>query len=173
METGSGHIIYTIGHSTHPIEVFIEMLQSFNVKMLADVRRFPGSRRQPQFNVEPLTASLTQASIDYRHLPDLGGRRKPLPDSHNTAWRNDAFRGYADYMETEEFRQAASQLEELGLQQTTAYMCAEAPWWRCHRALISDYLKSKGWTVMHIMSKGKATEHPYTEPARQKQGKLF
>src|ERR1044072_6856102 len=96
--------VYTIGHFTHPIEVFIEMLRSFLIKLLVDIHRFPGSRRQPQFNSDALTASLSNAGIDYLHMPELGGRRKPLPDSPNTAWRNDAFRGYADYMGTEEFK---------------------------------------------------------------------
>jgi len=173
-EAGSLNTIYTIGHSTHPIEVFIAMLQSFDIALVADIRRFPGSRRYPQFNSEALQAALQAAGIRYLHMPELGGRRKPLPDSHNTAWRNDAFRGYADYMETEDFRNAILKLEDLGKTQPTAYMCSEAVWWRCHRALVSDYLKASGWQVMHIMAVGKATDHPYTAPARAAiQGNLF
>jgi uncharacterized protein (DUF488 family) len=167
------HAIYTIGHSTHPIEVFIGMLQSFDVALVADIRRFPGSRKYPHFNSEALNASLRTAGIGYVHMPELGGRRKPLPDSHNTAWRNDAFRGYADYMETDDFKKAVAKLEDMARTQATAYMCSEAVWWRCHRALVSDYLKAAGWTVMHIMAAGKATEHPYTKPAREAQGRLF
>jgi uncharacterized protein (DUF488 family) len=167
------HAIYTIGHSTHPIEVFIGMLQSFDVALVADIRRFPGSRKYPHFNSEALNASLGTAGIGYVHMPELGGRRKPLPDSHNTAWRNDAFRGYADYMETDDFKKAVAKLEDMARTQATAYMCSEAVWWRCHRARVSDYLKAAGWTVMHIMAAGKATEHPYTKPAREAQGRLF
>lgn len=165
--------IYTIGHSTRPIEVFISMLQSFNIELVADIRRFPGSRRYPQFNADSLAASLRAADINYVHMPELGGRRKPLPDSPNTAWKNDAFRGYADYMMTDEFKTAVGELEKLGREQNTAYMCSEAVWWRCHRALVSDYLKAEGWTVMHIMDISKATEHPYTAPAREAQARLF
>jgi uncharacterized protein (DUF488 family) len=165
--------IYTIGHSTHPMEVFIAMLQSFRIELLADIRRFPGSRKYPQFNTDTLSASLQQAGIAYVHLPELGGRRKPLPDSPNTVWKNEAFRGYADYMMTDDFKAALHELEKLACEYTTAYMCSEAVWWRCHRALVSDYLKAAGWNVMHIMDVGKATEHPYTAPAREVQGKLF
>lgn len=165
--------IYTIGHSTHPIEVFIAMLRSFRIELIADIRRFPGSRRYPQYNSDNLSASTQVAGIAYVHIQELGGRRKPLPDSPNTAWKNEAFRGYADYMSTDEFKIAVGELEELGRKHTTAYMCSEAVWWRCHRALVSDYLKAEGWRVMHIMSVGKATEHPYTAPARQAQVKLF
>lgn len=149
------------------------MLQSFDIKLVADIRRYPGSRRYPQFNTDNLSRSLANAGIQYIHLPELGGRRKPLPNSPNTAWRNDAFRGYADYIMTDEFKAAVSNLEKPGREQTTAYMCSEAVWWRCHRALVSDYLKTAGWKVMHIMDIGKATEHPYTAPAREAQGKLF
>jgi uncharacterized protein (DUF488 family) len=165
--------IYTIGHSTHPIEVFISMLQSFKIESVADIRRFPGSRRYPQFNTDALAHSLNDAGIQYIHMPELGGRRKPLPDSPNTAWKNEAFRGYADYMMTDDFKAAIGELEMLGRKNTTAYMCSEAVWWRCHRALVSDYLKTAGWKVMHIMDAGKATEHPYTAPVREAQGKLF
>ncbi len=166
--------IYTIGHSTRPIELFIAMLQAFGIELVADIRRFPGSKRHPQFGSEALAASLREAGIDYIHLPELGGRRKPLPDSRHTEWRNDAFRGYADYMDTSEFKDAVAMLEAAAAQRPTAYMCSEAVWWRCHRALVSDHLKSEGWQVMHIMDIGKATEHPYTGPAREAaQGQLF
>src|SRR6476469_5677405 len=158
--------IYTIGHSTHAIEAFIEMLQAFKVELLADIRNFPGSRRYPHFNKENLEISLPQNGIQYKHFKELGGRRKPLPDSHNTAWRLDAFRGYADYMETNAFLNAIKELEKDAKKITTAYMCSEAVWWSCHRSLVSDYLKWKGWTVLHIMHKNKADEHPYTKPAR-------
>jgi len=158
--------IWTIGHSTRSLQEFISLLQSFRVQMLVDIRNYPGSRRYPHFNKEALENSLPAHGIHYIHLKELGGRRKPVENSINTAWRNEAFRGYADYMQTNEFKKAIEQLEAIAEKQRTAYMCSEAVWWSCHRALVSDYLKSKGWTVMHIMDTGKATEHPYTKPAR-------
>ena len=164
--------IWTIGHSTHPIEEFIEMLQSFQITLLADIRKFPGSTRYPHFNKEALEISLPATGIAYLHFKELGGRRKPHDNSRNTAWRNDAFRGYADYMQTEEFKKAIRHLETIAQKQHTCYMCSEAVWWSCHRALVSDYLKWKGWTVMHIMGINKATEHPYTKPARIAEGIL-
>lgn len=165
--------IWTIGHSTHSIEDFIAMLKAYEIAILADIRTFPGSRRYPHFNKEALAMSMENEGITYMHMPELGGRRKPRPDSTNTEWRNAGFRGYADYMETDAFKQAISILEGKALKQRIAYMCSEAVWWRCHRALVSDYLKLNGWKVMHIMSISKAEEHPYTAPARAKQGNLF
>ena len=106
-------------------------------------------------------------------MPELGGRRKPRPDSVNTAWHNKAFMGYADYMETAEFKSAIESLEKIASKERLAYMCAEAVWWRCHRSLVSDYLKVHGWEVLHIMDIDKSTEHPYTSPARPVQGNLF
>jgi len=149
------------------------MLQSFGINMLADIRSLPGSNKWPHFNQLALTASLHAAGIQYIHMPGLGGRRRPRPDSVNTAWRNKAFMGYADYMETDEFKNAIAQLEGIARSQPTAYMCAEAVWWRCHRALVSDYLKAHGWEVCHIMDASKCTVHPYTSPARPVQGDLF
>jgi len=172
MTEGRNKIIWTIGHSTRTIDEFIAMLQSFRIVLVADVRNYPGSRRYPHFNKEVLEISLAKNNIDYVHLRDLGGRRKPQPDSINTMWRNDAFRGYADYMESEDFKKAIQELEALGNKYHTAFMCSEAVWWRCHRSLISDYLKSIGWTVMHIMEVGKAQEHPYTSAARIVNGVL-
>lgn len=164
--------IFTIGHSTHTFDKFAEMLKSFDIKLLADIRLFPGSRRYPHFNKETLEAALKKHTIRYKHFPDLGGRRKPVKDSKNTAWRVEAFRGYADYMETPSFTNAIDALENLALVKRTAYMCSEAVWWSCHRALVSDYLKSRNWKVMHITNTAKAEEHPYTQPARIINGKL-
>ncbi len=164
--------IWTIGHSTRTFEAFAEMLNAFRIEMLVDIRNFPGSRRYPHFSKTNLETALPQQGIKYRHLKTLGGRRRPAKDSKNTAWRVEAFRGYADYMETETFRDAAAELEKLGMEFRVAYMCSEAVWWSCHRALVSDYLKSRGWTVMHIMGPEKAEEHPYTSPARIVGGKL-
>jgi uncharacterized protein (DUF488 family) len=162
----SNNIIWTIGHSTHPLEEFVAILQSFEIEMLVDIRNYPGSRRYPHFNKEALEISLPANNIQYLHLKALGGRRKPVENSINIAWRNEAFRGYADYMQTDEFKTAIDKLEIIAQKQFTCYMCSVAVWWSCHRSLVSDYLKWKGWTVMHIMSKGKSTEHPYTKPAR-------
>lgn len=172
MSKGVRKIIWTIGHSTHPLDEFIAMLKSFDIRILVDVRSFPGSKRYPHFNKESLEISFSKNNIEYIHLKSLGGRRKPNPNSSNDAWRNDAFKGYADYMETEDFKNAINELQQLAINDHIAYMCSEAVWWRCHRSLISDYLKSIGWTVMHIMSKGKAEEHPYTSAVKIVNGEL-
>lgn len=173
MEISGKHTIYTIGHSTHSLNDFVEMLQSFDIRVLVDIRHFPGSRKFPHFNKENLAAELPKVGITYTHLEDLGGRRKVHKDSKNNRWRNDSFRGYADYMETENFELAAAKLEAIALKQPTAYMCSEAVWWRCHRSMVSDYLKAKGWTVLHIMGIGKAEEHPFTSPARVVGNRVF
>ena len=165
--------IWTIGHSTRSLSEFVEMLRSFDIHTLIDIRSFPGSKRYPHFNKEQLFGSLSSCGITYLHMLALGGRRKPRQNSSNTAWTNAAFRGYADYMETNEFKSAIVELEELASVRRVVYMCSEAVWWRCHRALVSDYLKLRAWKVMHIMAVGKATEHPFTAPAREAQGKLF
>lgn len=164
--------IWTIGHSTHSIEVFTEILKSFNIELLADVRSLPGSKRYPQFNKEALEQSLKENKIYYVHIPELGGRRKAKKDSNNTAWRSKAFQGYADYMETDEFKKGIIKLSEIANKKRTACMCAEAVWWSCHRSLISDYLKANGVTVNHIMGVNKCQEHPFTSPAKVVQGEL-
>jgi uncharacterized protein (DUF488 family) len=164
--------IWTIGHSNHSADVFINILQSFRIELLLDVRRFPGSRKFPQFNKETLQTLLLENNIHYIHMEALGGRRTPLKNSINTAWRNMAFRGYADYTETPHFKNAISELVHFASNKRTAYMCSEAVWWSCHRSMISDYLKIAGWTVMHIFGVGKAQEHPYTSVARVINGKL-
>jgi uncharacterized protein (DUF488 family) len=165
--------IWTIGHSTRKIDIFISLLVENGIKLVADVRMFPGSTRYPQFNKEALTNSLSEQGIRYEHFPELGGRRKARPDSKNTAWRNEAFRGYADYMETEEFRKGLDRLVDLAREVgPTAIMCAEAVWWRCHRALISDFLKARGVEVTHIVDLAKSQPHPYTSAARIVNGEL-
>lgn len=164
--------IWTIGHSNRTIETFIDILHSHNIQLIVDVRQFPGSKKYPYFNKEQLQISLKENNINYEHLVQLGGRRKPAKDSPNITWKNDAFRAYADYMETNEFAETISVLEQLAAKQNTAYMCSEAVWWSCHRSMISDYLKANGWKVLHIMDANKATEHPYTSPARIVNGKL-
>lgn len=164
--------IWTIGHSTHTLEEFVEMLHHNNIRLLVDIRTYPGSRRYPHFNKESLEVSLPENTIQYLHLKKLGGRRKVNPNSHNTAWKHPAFRGYADYMETEEFKEGIAELEQLALAERVAIMCSEAVWWSCHRSLVSDYLKVKGWKVLHIMSVNKIQEHPYTAPAHVVNGEL-
>ncbi len=160
------HSIYTIGHSTHSMETFVAMLKSFNIQTVVDIRSLPGSRKFPQFDKENMEIVLPEIGIEYIHLKELGGRRKVKKDSHNTRWRNDSFKGYADYMETEDFKKAILHLENIAKKGTTAYMCAEAVWWRCHRSMVSDYLKAKGWNVLHIMNVNKVEPHRYTQPAR-------
>lgn len=172
MKNPDEHIIYTIGHSTHTFDEFLNMLQSFNIETVADIRSLPGSRKFPQFNKENLEISLKSNGINYLHLIDLGGRRKVKKDSKNNRWRHKAFKGYADYMETPDFEAGIENLEQIAMKQTTAFMCSEAVWWRCHRSMVSDFLKVRGWKVMHIMSKGKAQEHPYTAPAIIKNGRI-
>jgi len=165
--------IWTIGHSTRSIDDFISLLKKNEIKLLADVRSLPGSKRYPQFNKDGLEKSLNAHGIRYEHFPELGGRRKPNADSRNTAWRNASFRGYADYMETEEFHKGVERL--LGLAREAgpaAIMCAEAVWWRCHRSLISDYLKACDIEVMHILDTKKTEPHPFTSAARIVNGQL-
>ena len=165
--------IWTVGHSTRTIDVFISLLEENGIKLVADVRSLPGSKRYPQFNRETLAKSLTEHGIRYEHFPELGGRRKAKKDSHNTAWRNASFRGYADHMETEEFRRGIERLFDLANKfGPAAIMCAEAVWWRCHRALISDYLKTRGVEVVHIVDAKKIESHPFTSAARIVDGEL-
>ncbi len=158
--------IWTIGHSTHSEAEFIALLKSYDIKLLADVRRFPGSRKFPQFNQDALQQTLKENEISYIHFPELGGRRKPNADSIYTVWRHPAFRAYADFMDSPEFKTGIEALEKVAKQQATAIMCSEVLWWRCHRSMISDQLKANGWKVMHILAKDKSTEHPYTKPAK-------
>ena len=164
--------LWTIGHSTRSSEQFMDLLVSQKIDLLADVRRFPGSRRLPHFNQENLSESLAGAGIEYLHFPELGGRRRARADSPNTAWRNEAFRGYADFMMTAEFHAGIERLLNVARQKRTAIMCAEALWWQCHRSLIADYLKAAGHNVIHILSGTKTEAHPFTSAARMVNGKL-
>jgi len=154
------------------MDEFVAMLKSFQIELVADIRSFPGSRRFPHFNKETLEVTLSQNNLIYIHIKNLGGRRKVNPNSKNTSWRHPAFRGYADFMETEVFKDGIRELEQIASKKRTVYMCSEAVWWRCHRSMVSDYLKVSGWKVMHIMGVGKAEEHPYTQPARIVDGEL-
>jgi uncharacterized protein (DUF488 family) len=164
--------LWTIGHSNRTLEQFVGLLNAQEIELLADVRRFPGSRRLPHFNQENLSKSLASVGIEYIHFPELGGRRKALPNSPNNAWRNEAFRGYADFMMTPEFRAGIDRLLKHAREKRTAIMCAEALWWQCHRSLIADYLKASGHTIMNILAANKVEEHPFTSAARMVEGKL-
>lgn len=164
--------IWTIGHSTRTLEEFLHLLKTFKIELLVDVRHYPGSRKFPQYNKESMSVSLPENGFEYKHIVELGGRRKVDPDSKNDGWRLASFRGYADYMETQEFKSALNDLQNLASEKRTAIMCAEAVWWSCHRSMISDALKVKGWNVLHIMSEKTATKHPYTAPAKVVDGKL-
>jgi len=184
--------IWTIGHSTRAIDELISLLKANEVKVMADVRAFPGSKRYPQFNKNALAESLNADGIRYEHFPELGGKRKAKPDSRNTAWRNASFRGYADYMETEQFQKGIKRLLDVAGQGAAAWaaaekrhdsweavtpcpiaiMCAEAVWWRCHRSLIADCLKARGVEVLHILGANKVEPHPYTPAARIVNGEL-
>jgi len=164
--------LWTIGHSTRSWEVFVAMLGEVQIETLADVRRFAGSRRHPQFSGETMAQALMSAGVEYVPLPQLGGRRAPVPDSPNTAWRNSAFRGYADYMATPEYRHARERLAALAGARRTAVMCAEAMWWQCHRSLIADDFKAAGWRVIHLLAPHRSEEHPYTSAARLVEGRL-
>jgi uncharacterized protein (DUF488 family) len=167
-----GRSIWTIGHSTRSADEFNEILLAHRIGALVDVRSFPGSRRYPQFNKAELSSRLEAIGILYAHNLKLGGRRRPSIDSKNTAWKNASFRAYADHMESEEFEQGVEELLEVSNTSRTAIMCAEALWWRCHRSLIADYLKSKGFAVIHILDGKKTEAHPYTPAARIVEGHL-
>jgi uncharacterized protein (DUF488 family) len=154
--------LFTIGHSTHPAERFVELLRRHRIELLCDVRRFPGSRRSPQFNADALRESLAAAGIAYEPCGEqLGGRRRPSRVVHGpaAAWRNAAFRGYAEHMETPQFGAGVERLEELARERRAAIMCAEADWRRCHRRLIADALTARGWRVVHIRPDGRLEPH--------------
>jgi uncharacterized protein (DUF488 family) len=164
--------VWTIGHSTGPIDDFLRRVGAHGITALADVRRFPGSRRHPQYGHEALDAALGSSSIEYASFTDLGGRRAPRPDSPNTAWRNASFRGYADFLETADGQAGLARLLALARTRPTVAMCAEGLWWRCHRALIADHYTVAGHCVLHIGPDGTTTPHPYTSAARIVDGRL-
>jgi uncharacterized protein (DUF488 family) len=166
-------MIYTVGHSIHPIEVFLQLLEDHGIAKLADVRAIPASRRHPQFGRDRLAESLATRGIAYRHFPALGGRRRPLSDSINTSWREDAFRGYADYMQTDAFDRALDELLAYAEDGKTVTMCAEAMWWQCHRRLLSDALLVRGVPVLHIVPRTEAKAHELTDFARPRGGKVI
>lgn len=164
--------IWTIGHSTHSWEEFVSLLQAYELQAVADVRRLPGSRRLPQFNQDTMTKALERSGIAYRWFAKLGGRRRARKDSPNTGWRNLSFRGYADYLESDEFAEGLLELIDLAQQERTTLMCAEAVWWRCHRRLIADVLLLRKIEVIHILDASHSTPHTLTPPARVVEGRL-
>jgi len=163
--------IWTIGHSNVPFEVLLDSLRAADIERIVDVRRFPRSRRHPQFNIEALTASLAEAGIAYEHSPSLGGRREPLADSANAGLRDEGFRGFADYMGAAEFEHALCELISESARKRTAIMCAEALPWRCHRSLIADALLARGIEVLHIL-RGQRKPHTLSPSAHIHDGKL-
>ena len=182
-EGRESRVIYTIGHSTRSLDEFIGLLEAHRIRQLADIRTVPRSRRHPHFAIDRLSRSLEHAGITYRHVPALGGLRKPRPDSPNTAWRHAGFRGYADYMATPAFEKALEELLEFASARLqadasksngprTAIMCAEAVWWRCHRQLVADVLVARGVAVRHITSRRAAPLHTPTDFARVDAGKV-
>jgi uncharacterized protein (DUF488 family) len=161
-DRGRGEVL-TVGHSTHDADAFVALLERHGVEAVADVRRFPSSRRLPHFNAPVLERTLGASGIDYVLLGDeLGGRRKPAAESANAGWRVEGFRGYADHMSTGEFRSGLEALERLAAEHRAALMCAEGPWWRCHRQLIADALLVRGWSVGHVMPDGRFAQHRLT-----------
>jgi len=161
--------LWTVGHSTRPFDELRAMLDAAGITCLVDVRRYAGSRRNPQYSPDALRERLGEA---YLPLPGLGGRRTPAPDSPNGAWRVEAFRGYADHLASDEYTSAREVLTQRALRERCAVMCAEAVWWRCHRRLVSDDLTARGWRVLHLMGRGKVTEHPLNPAARLVDGTL-
>lgn len=164
--------LWTVGHSTRSPEAFIALLEHYGIQAVADVRRHPGSRRLPQFMSENLETALAEHRIGYEWIEELGGRRRAPSGPSTSAWRNTSFRGYAAHLETEEFANGLQRLLHMAAEQPTAMMCAEVLWWRCHRSMVSDVLKLRGIEVLHIQDEQRLTEHPYTSPARLKDGEL-
>jgi uncharacterized protein (DUF488 family) len=158
--------LFTVGHSTRPFDEFVEMLKAQGVRTVADVRRYPKSRKFPQFNDEALAVDLPKVGLAYVPLPALGGRRRPAKDSVNAGWRSEGFRGYADYMRTPAFQSGLQELIQIAGTAPTTIMCAEAVPWRCHRSLIADAMLVRGWRVLDIMSEKSATLHELTSFAR-------
>jgi len=164
--------VYSIGHGTATAESFVRALADVGVRSLADIRSAPGSRRNPQFGASALRDALAAAGIEYVHLAGLGGRRAPRADSPHTGLRVAAFRGYADHMATDEFRDDYARLEELARRTPTVFMCAETLWWKCHRRLLADRMVADGWTVTQLRVGGPSEPHRLTDAARVEQGRL-
>lgn len=158
--------VYTVGHSTHAVEAFVQLIARHGVTQVADVRTVPKSRRHPHFGSEALAAHLEKAGIRYRHFPALGGLRRPAPESVNTAWQHPSFRGYADHMAGNPFKAGLEELLNWSRAGRTAVMCAEALWWQCHRRLLADALAARNVSVVHILSNGGCEPHEITPFAK-------
>jgi uncharacterized protein (DUF488 family) len=165
------HPIWTIGHGTRPVEELVSDLRGAGVERLVDVRTAPGSRRNPQYAREALSSAIGAAGLTYEWRKDLGGFRRPSPDSPHRAIRNASFRGYADYMDAPEFRSALGWLESTSAETPTAIMCAESVWWRCHRRMIADALLLDGWHVVHLLPNGRSQPHVLHPDARVEGGR--
>jgi len=165
--------LFTVGHSNHPLERFLALVTAHGVLRVIDVRRFPVSRKWPHFDAAALSRELAAAGIGYAGLPELGGRRRPRPDSPHTAWRNEAFRGYADFLDTPEAEAGLERLEGLAREMPSAVLCAEALPWRCHRSLLADALVARGWTVRDILSEREIREHELPAFARVEGGRII
>jgi uncharacterized protein (DUF488 family) len=163
-------VIFTIGHSTRSTDEFAGLLVAHGIRQVADVRTVPRSRRHPHFGGDALANFLAERGITYRHFPALGGLRRPRPDSINTAWQHPGFRGYADHMQTVEFRQGLTALSQFASSCPTTVLCAEAVWWQCHRRLLADALIVRGIPVLHILSKAEPKPHELSEFAREEGG---
>ena len=163
--------VFTVGHGARPLETFVSLLEGADVRRLVDVRTAPGSRKHPQFGRDALSASLHERGIAYVWLKELGGWRKARPDSRHAAMRSAAFRGYADHMETREFREARDRVLAISAEGPTAVMCAESLWWRCHRRLLADALVAAGAEVLHLMEGGRRDPHRL-HPAARLEGDL-
>jgi uncharacterized protein (DUF488 family) len=159
-------VVLTIGHSNKPLQEFLQLLQAYGVTLIMDVRKMPGSRRNPQFGRDTLPQALQQAGIDYVHMPGLGGLRRRRPDSPNSGWKNASFQGYADYMLTPEFEKSLQELLERARGEQVALMCAESVPWRCHRSLIADALSVRGVAVEHILGISRKQPHALRTWAR-------
>lgn len=165
-------IIHTVGHSTRSLPELLGALEPYGIEVVADVRRYPGSRRLPQYAEPALREALPRQGLGYVWIPSLGGRRRPMPDTVNVGWRHDAFRGYADHVQSEEFAEGLFELLMIAPGLRTAIMCAEVLWWRCHRRIISDVLVSLGMDVVHILDASHSSPHRLAEPARVVNGRL-
>jgi uncharacterized protein (DUF488 family) len=167
------NIIWTIGHSARTLGSFINLLKIYNIKLLADIRSYPGSKQYPHFNKNSLDISLAGNHIEYIHIPELGGKRKPAKDSNHTGWKNASFRAYADYIDTGTFYKGITILRNISQVKRTAVMCAEALWWKCHRRLVSDYMSSHGTKVIHIIDDSKTEIHSELTPDENAEDDLF
>ena len=159
-------MIFTVGHSNRPLADFVAILGAHGISRILDVRRYPASRKWPHFDAAALAESLREAGIEYVGLPHLGGRRRPRPDSPHVAWRDDSFRGFADFMDTPEFAEGLAQLEGLASEMPSALLCAEALPWKCHRSLIADALVAHGWEARDVISEKEARPHRIPKFAR-------